>query len=140
MRRSRRGPHVGGHHPGGAGRLGRGPPDRGHASAGVSDPLDRLIRRHWWAAVAALCRLTGDLGAAEDAVQDACVVALERWPAAGVPDNALGWLIGVARHKAVDRLRREAIRGAKEAASMRKLEQPGPGPDASPQDTDTLSL
>jgi RNA polymerase sigma-70 factor, ECF subfamily len=88
----------------------------------VSGPLDQLIRRHWWAAVAALCRLTGDLGAAEDAVQDACVVALERWPATGVPDNALGWLIGVARHKAVDRLRREAIRGAKEAASMRDLD------------------
>ncbi len=67
-----------------------------------------------------LCRLTGDLDAAEDAVQDACVAALERWPATGVPGNALGWLIGVARHKAVDRMRREAIRGAKEAASMRR--------------------
>jgi RNA polymerase sigma-70 factor (ECF subfamily) len=101
-------------------------------------PLDQLIRRHWWAAVATLCRLTGDLAAAEDAVQDACVAALEQWPDAGVPDNALGWLIGVARHKAVDRLRREAIRGAKEATSM--PEQPGPGPDAWPQSTDTLSL
>jgi RNA polymerase sigma-70 factor (ECF subfamily) len=56
----------------------------------VSGPLDQLIRRNWWAAVAALCRLTGDLEAAEDAVQDACVVALERWPATGMPANALG--------------------------------------------------
>ena len=77
----------------------------------MSDPLDQLIRSRWWAAVATLCRLTGDLGAAEDAVQEACVAALEQWPSAGVPDNALGWLIGVARHKALDRLRREAIRG-----------------------------
>jgi RNA polymerase sigma-70 factor (ECF subfamily) len=86
----------------------------------VSAPLDQLIRSHWWAAVATLCRLTGDLGAAEDAVQEACVAALERWPSAGVPDNALGWLIGVARHKALDRLRREAIRTAKEAAPAPK--------------------
>jgi RNA polymerase sigma-70 factor (ECF subfamily) len=87
----------------------------------VSGPLDQLIRRNWWAAVAALCRLTGDLEAAEDAVQDACVVALERWPATGMPANALGWLIGVARHKAVDRLRREAICGAKEACTDSEL-------------------
>jgi RNA polymerase sigma-70 factor (ECF subfamily) len=106
----------------------------------VSVPLDQLIRWHWWAAVATVCRLTGDLGAAEDAVQEACVAALERWPAAGVPDNALGWLIGVARHKAVDRLRREAIRGAKEAAWMREADPSGTGEDASPRDADTLSL
>jgi RNA polymerase sigma-70 factor (ECF subfamily) len=106
----------------------------------VSVPLDQLIRSHWWAAVATLCRLTGDLGAAEDAVQEACVVALERWPSAGVPDNALGWLIGVARHKAVDRLRREAVRAAKEAASMRETGESAAGPDASPRAADTLSL
>jgi RNA polymerase sigma-70 factor, ECF subfamily len=45
----------------------------------VSAALDELIRRHWWAAVATVCRLTGDLGAAEDAVQEACVAALEQW-------------------------------------------------------------
>jgi RNA polymerase sigma-70 factor (ECF subfamily) len=99
----------------------------------VSDSLDRLIRQHWWAAVATLCRLTGDLGTAEDAVQDACVAALERWPTAGVPANARGWLIGVARHKAVDRLRREAVRGAKEAASMHELDQSGPEPEPADQ-------
>jgi len=88
----------------------------------MRDSLDQVIRRHWWAAVASLARLTGDLGAAEDAVQDACVAALERWPTAGVPGNPLGWLIGVARHKAVDRLRREGARGAKEAAFVRELD------------------
>jgi RNA polymerase sigma-70 factor (ECF subfamily) len=105
----------------------------------VSITLDRLVRDHWWAAVATLCRLTGDLGAAEDAVQEACVAALERWPDAGVPGNALGWLIGVARHKAVDRMRREAIRGVKEAASMRELET-GLGADSAPEPSDPLSL
>lgn len=106
----------------------------------MSDQLDQLIRTRWWAAVATLCRLTGDLAAAEDAVQEACVVALEQWPSAGVPDNALGWLIGVARHKALDRLRREAIRGSKEAASMREANESGAGQDASPRAADTLSL
>jgi RNA polymerase sigma-70 factor (ECF subfamily) len=98
--------------------------------------LEHLIRAHWGTAVAALCRVTGDLGAAEDAVQEACVAALERWPAAGVPDNPVGWLIGVARHKAVDRLRREAARPGKEAAYMREAypEDPEPQPD------DMLSL
>ena len=106
----------------------------------MSDSLDQLIRQYWWAAVATLCRLTGDLDAAEDAVQDACVAALERWPVTGVPGNALGWLIGVARHKAVDRMRREAIRSAKEAASMRELDDAGHGPDVSAEPADTLSL
>ena len=106
----------------------------------MSAPLDQLIRSRWWAAVATLCRLTGDLGAAEDAVQEACVAALEQWPSAGVPDNALGWLIGVARHKALDRLRREAIRGAKEVASMHEAHDSGTGQDASPRADDTLSL
>ena len=106
----------------------------------MSAQLDQLIRSRWWAAVATLCRLTGDLGAAEDAVQEACVVALEQWPSTGVPDNALGWLIGVARHKALDHLRREAVRGTKEAASMRELNEIGAEPDASPHADDTLSL
>ena len=92
----------------------------------MSVQLDQLIRSRWWVAVATLCRLTGDLEAAEDAVQEACVVALEQWPSTGVPDNALGWLIGVARHKALDRLRREAVRGTKEAASMRESMSPVP--------------
>ena len=54
-------------------------------------------------------------------------------------DNALGWLIGVARHKAVDRLRREAVRAAKEAASVRETGESAAGLDASPQAADTLS-
>ena len=106
----------------------------------MSAQLDELIRSRWWAAVATVCRLTGDLAAAEDAVQEACVVALEQWPSTGVPDNALGWLIGVARHKALDRLRREAVRGVKEAASMREANEYSAEPDVSPRAADPLSL
>ena len=105
----------------------------------MSAQLDELIGSRWWAAVATVCSLTGDLGAAEDAVQEACVVALEQWPSAGVSDNALGWLIGVARHKALDGLRREAVRGVKEAASMCEAHEYGAEPDVSLRAADTLS-
>ena len=82
---------------------------------------EELFRENWWAAVAAVTRLTGDLSAAEDAVQDACALALERWPADGEPASPRAWLIGVARHKAIDRLRREARRVGKERAAGREL-------------------
>jgi RNA polymerase sigma-70 factor (ECF subfamily) len=72
--------------------------------------------------VATVTRLTGDLGAAEDAVQDACTAAVVQWPVDGVPANPGGWLVAVARRRAVDRLRREAKRGDKEAAAMRELD------------------
>lgn len=55
-----------------------------------------------------MVRLVGDFDVAEDAVQDAIVVALERWPREGVPENAGAWLTTAARRKAIDRLRREA--------------------------------
>jgi RNA polymerase sigma-70 factor (ECF subfamily) len=68
--------------------------------------------------VATLTRLVGDLEAAEDAVQDACALAVTKWPAEGVPSNPGSWLIGVARHKALDRLRRDVRRREKEAAAV----------------------
>ena len=80
-----------------------------------------MLRAHWWAAVASVTRMVGDLAVAEDAVQEACLAALVQWPGDGTPADPRGWLIGVARHKALDVVRREARRGAKEAAAMREL-------------------
>jgi RNA polymerase sigma-70 factor, ECF subfamily len=60
--------------------------------------------------VAALARAFGDLDRAEEAVQDAFVVALERWPRDGVPANPAAWIALTARRKAIDRLRRERRR------------------------------
>ena len=77
----------------------------------------------------------GDLEVAEDAVQDACAAALAQWPADGVPANPRAWLIGAARHKAVDRLRREARRADKEAEAMREAAEGQPS-DGWPPDTD----
>ena len=56
-------------------------------------------------ALATLTRVLGDLDRAEDAVQDAFVVALEQWPRSGIPDKPGAWITTTARHKAIDRLR-----------------------------------
>jgi RNA polymerase sigma-70 factor, ECF subfamily len=57
--------------------------------------------------VATLIRVLGDFDAAEEAVQDAFIAALERWPRDGVPDNPGAWIVQVARNRAIDRVRRE---------------------------------
>ena len=56
--------------------------------------------------VAGLTRIVRDVGLAEDLAQDALVAALEQWPEAGVPDNPGAWLMATAKHRAIDRLRR----------------------------------
>src|SRR5579859_1914662 len=68
----------------------------------------------------------GDLEAAEDAVQDACLLAVSAWPVTGVPASPGAWLTGTARHKALDRLRREGRRPAKEAEAARLADVDGP--------------
>jgi RNA polymerase sigma-70 factor (ECF subfamily) len=93
-----------------------------------------VLREHWWQAVATVTRLVGDLELAEDAVQDACAVALQQWPAAGLPARPGAWLTGVARHKALDRLRRDKRRAQQEVAAAlaadlaRADSEAGPGP------------
>jgi RNA polymerase sigma-70 factor, ECF subfamily len=66
-----------------------------------------VFREHWGRAVAALVRATGDVDLAEDAVQEAFLIAIERWPRDGVPASPLGWIVTTARNRAVDRIRRE---------------------------------
>jgi RNA polymerase sigma factor (sigma-70 family) len=58
--------------------------------------------------IAGLARITGDVGAAEELAQDALVIALEQWPAQGVPDGPGAWLMATAKHKAIDLVRRRA--------------------------------
>ncbi|HEY7043917.1 MAG TPA: sigma-70 family RNA polymerase sigma factor [Nocardioidaceae bacterium] len=61
--------------------------------------------------VAALTRITGDVGLAEDVVQDALVAALDQWPRDGVPDNPAAWLMTTAKRRAIDHFRRsESLR------------------------------
>jgi RNA polymerase sigma-70 factor (ECF subfamily) len=68
--------------------------------------VDRLFRQESGRAVATLIRQTGDFELAEEAVQDAFVSAIERWPADGLPDNPGAWITTTARNRAIDRLRR----------------------------------
>jgi RNA polymerase sigma factor (sigma-70 family) len=58
--------------------------------------------------VAGLARIVGDVGLAEELAQDTLVIALEQWPAAGVPDHPGSWLMATAKHRAVDALRRQS--------------------------------
>jgi RNA polymerase sigma factor (sigma-70 family) len=59
--------------------------------------------------IAGLTRIVRDVGLAEDLAQDALVAALERWPETGVPDNPGAWLMATAKHRAIDRLRRDKL-------------------------------
>ncbi|XVU26065.1 RNA polymerase sigma factor [Actinoplanes sp. CA-054009] len=78
--------------------------------------------------VATLIRVTGDWTLAEDCAQDALTAALERWPRDGVPNNPGGWLMTVARNRAVDVLRRAAVEETK-LREMAMLWEPAPPDD-----------
>ena len=69
-----------------------------------------MFRAEYGRAVAVLVRYFRDIDLAEEAVQDAFTVALQRWPSAGLPPNPAAWIITTARNRAIDRLRREASR------------------------------
>jgi RNA polymerase sigma factor (sigma-70 family) len=63
--------------------------------------------------VAGVARMVRDIGLAEELAQDALVAALEHWPTDGVPDNPGAWLMATAKHRALDRLRRDKVLGEK---------------------------
>ena len=73
--------------------------------------------------IAGLTRLVGDVGIAEDLAQDALVVALEKWPTSGVPDNPGAWLMATAKHRAIDQLRRKSMLEEKHAQIGHDLEE-----------------
>jgi RNA polymerase sigma factor (sigma-70 family) len=73
------------------------------------ESLERAYRDEATRIRAALAARTGDVGLAEDAVQDAFIEAIEHWPRDGVPANPGGWLATTARRKALDRLRRDQV-------------------------------
>lgn len=79
----------------------------------VHGELARVVREHAGRLTGCLTRLLGDFATAEDLVQDAVCVALERWPADGIPDHPDAWLLTVARRRGLDLLRREATYRAK---------------------------
>ena len=71
--------------------------------------IDAVWRIESAKVIAGLTRITGDVGAAEDLAQDALVIALEKWPESGVPDNPGAWLMATAKHRAIDLMRRNKL-------------------------------
>src|SRR5439155_14490536 len=108
-------------------RAGDYPPDRGAAVPGrnrglipgvptvSASGIEHVFREEYGRAVAVLVRVFGDIGIAEEAVQDAFTTAVQRWPASGLPPSPAGWIITTARNRAIDRLRREASRDDRHA-------------------------
>jgi RNA polymerase sigma-70 factor (ECF subfamily) len=88
--------------------------------------IERVFREEYGRAVAVLVRSFGGIDVAEEAVQDAFTVAVQRWPSAGLPASPAGWIITTARNKAIDRLRREASREDRHAQAtlLRAADEP----------------
>ena len=89
--------------------------------------------------VASLARRFGDLDVAEDAVSEALLTAVERWPVEGFPPNPGAWLTTTAGNKAIDRIRRESRRDAKHQAAMMITDDTPPEPTG-PVEDDRLRL
>jgi RNA polymerase sigma-70 factor (ECF subfamily) len=96
------------------------------ASAVTLPAIGRVFREEYGRAVAVLARVFRDISLAEESVQDAFAVAVETWPSSGVPPSPAGWIITTARHRAIDRLRREASRDDRhaQAALLHAASQP----------------
>jgi RNA polymerase sigma-70 factor (ECF subfamily) len=90
----------------------------------LTQAVERAFREEWGRAVAALTHALRDLDLAEDAVQEAFAVALERWPRDGVPAHPRAWIVATARNKAIDRLRRERVLAGKHEALARLASLP----------------
>jgi RNA polymerase sigma-70 factor, ECF subfamily len=101
--------------------------------------VERVFRQEYGRAVSVLVRVFGDIDIAEDAVQDAFAAALERWPRDGLPASPAGWLITTARHKGIDRARREAVRQGKQEQAVLHMSAPSSAEAESPGD-DRLRL
>jgi RNA polymerase sigma-70 factor (ECF subfamily) len=106
-------------------------------SGRAADSVEAVFREEWGRLLATLVRWVGDLDLAEEVAADAMAVALERWPADGVPDRPAAWLLTTARRRAVDLLRRRQTYAAKLAVlkvEAERAESERLGADASPAD------
>ena len=109
--------------------------------AGLPGEIARIFRAESSRALATLIRLLGDFDAAEEALQDAFVAALEGWERTGIPANPRAWLVSAGRHRAIDRLRRDARFAARiEEIAESAWQQPAARDDDSGVDDDRLRL
>lgn len=85
--------------------------------------LDTLWRMESPKLIARAARMTGDVGAAEELVQDVFASALERWPHDGLPDNPAAWLMSATKNRAIDQLRQRQLHARKHAELAQELEE-----------------
>ncbi|MGW3915837.1 RNA polymerase sigma factor [Streptomyces sp. NPDC005070] len=104
-----------------------------------ADDVEAVFRAEYGRAVAVLIRFLGDIDLAEEAVQDAFATAMAKWPETGVPPSPAGWIITTARNRAVDRLRRESTRAARQTEAAR-LQVPDDPVEEGPVRDDRLRL
>jgi len=109
----------------------------------VTNDIAAVFRREYGRCVASLIRLLDDIGAAEEAVQEAFAVAVAKWPVEGQPPNPGAWIVTTARNRAIDRLRRESIRHERQTQAN-DLYGPAaaepPAPEEGPVTDDRLRL
>jgi RNA polymerase sigma-70 factor (ECF subfamily) len=101
--------------------------------------IEEIFRTEHGRILATLIRLVGDFDVAEEGLQEAFAAGLEQWTAAGTPANPVSWLVSTARHKAIDRLRRQARLARKQEEIARHLELSAPDEEA-PEPEDRLRL
>jgi RNA polymerase sigma-70 factor (ECF subfamily) len=102
--------------------------------------VEEIFRAEYGRAVSVLVRLLGDIGLAEEAVQDAFVEAVRRWPEDGVPPSPAGWIITTARNRAIDRRRRESSREDRHRQALRSLDTEPEAREEGPVRDDRLRL
>jgi RNA polymerase sigma-70 factor (ECF subfamily) len=105
----------------------------------ADDAVAEIYRSDWGRVVAALIHLVGDFEVAEEAAQEAFTAAVDQWRSAGIPDFPRAWIIQTARHKAIDRLRRQArfaerVKTYAASAGSQSVEQPEYNPNEIPDD------
>src|SRR4029077_13121401 len=101
--------------------------------------VDAVYHSDWGRIVATLIRLVGDFDVAEEAAQEAFTVAVDQWRTDGVPQFPRAWIIQTAKHKAIDRLRRqtrfqEKLTERVESGLIPTFEEPNYNPEEIPDD------
>jgi RNA polymerase sigma-70 factor (ECF subfamily) len=119
--------------------------DRGTArgpatGAGGGAIVEAVFKEEWGRSLAVLARVVGDLDLAEDALQDAFTIALERWPREGEPANPGAWILTTARNRAIDHIRRQRTLERKTELLARLDELPTDEEDVSTIPDERLEL
>src|SRR4051794_10743705 len=114
--------------------------DSGVTSTAAHRAVEAVWRMEAARLIAGLARLVHDVGRAEDLAQDALVAALEQWPASGIPDRPGGWLMTVAKRRAVDEIRRDVTLAGKVELLGRELPEAAELELPEPVEDDVLRL